>query len=474
MKKRLLGIMMGLAVAAIAGCSSGNGDGEAAATTGEAGAAGTTAAGEAEPAKDEKITLRYSFWGSTNEKDAITKSCEAFTEQNPNIEVEIIHIPTDYEAKLSAMIAGGEEPDLANLRDYFAMPLAESGKLYNILDLIEADPDIERDDYLDFAYRYYSKDEAYGLNTATEMYAMFYNKELFAKAGVEDLPSSVDEALTTDEFIALAQKLTLDSQGRNAADPNFDPTNIVQYGVMSDFGVQTYMGVVYSNGGTYVNDDGTEWTLNQPEAVEALQFISDLVNVYHVAPNPSELKALPSLAVALQTNKAAMVWEGAWIALDLGLGETEFDVGVLPVFEKGVYATCPAQGTAAIFKSTEHPEETFKLWKWLMDPENNLDLFVSGLWMPLMTDYYTDPELLNTWATVKPAHPDGYIGSHVDVVNAGYVAANPSSYVKNYTEINALITPALESAFLGNESVQDALDRIAPDVQKLVQGRYDR
>ena len=127
MKKRLLGIMMGLAVAAIAGCSSGNGDGEAAATTGEAGAAGTTAAGEAEPAKDEKITLRYSFWGSTNEKDAITKSCEAFTEQNPNIEVEIIHIPTDYEAKLSAMIAGGEEPDLANLRDYFAMPLAESG-----------------------------------------------------------------------------------------------------------------------------------------------------------------------------------------------------------------------------------------------------------------------------------------------------------------------------------------------------------
>lgn len=464
MKKKLLCMVLSLAcMFTLPGCQS--------TTSGtENGTTGKTQ----ENKQEEKIKLRYSFWGSTNEKDAITKSCEAFTAQNPNIEVEIIHIPADYEAKLSAMIAGGEEPDLANLRDYFAMPLAESGKLYNILDLIDQDPDIDRKDYLDFAYRYYSPDAAYGLNTATELFAMFYNKKIFENAGVEGLPSSVEDALTMDEFIALAQKLTLDSQGRNAADPDFDPTNIVQYGLMFDFGVQQYMGAVYSNEGSYVSEDGMKWTLNQPQSVEALQTISDLVNVYHVAPNPSELKALPSLAVALQTDKAAMIWAGAWVALDLGLGDTEFDVGVLPVFKEGVYATCPAQGTAGIFKSTQHPEETFKLWKWLMDPGNNIDLYASGLWIPLLTDYYQEKDLLDTWATVAPAHPSGYMGSHVEVVLDGYVAANPSGYVKNYTEINALVTPALESAFLGNESVQEALDRIAPDVEKLLKGRYDK
>lgn len=424
-------------------------------------------------AASEPVTLRYSFWGSTAEKDAITASCEAFTAET-GINVEIIHIPTDYEAKLSAMIAGGEEPDLSNLRDYFALPLAEAGKLYNILELIDEDPDISRDDYIDFAYRYYSPDEAYGLNTAAEMFAMFYNPDLFEAAGVDMLPDSLDDALTMDQFIETAQKLTIDGNGRNALDPEFDPENIVQYGVMFDFGVQQYMGAVYSNNGSYVNEDGTEWTLNDAEAVETLQTISDLVNVYHVAPNPSELKALPSLAVALQTNKAAMVWAGAWIALDLGMGGTNFDVGVLPVFHEGVYATCPAQGTAGIFKSTEHPEEAFALWKWLMNPVNSIELYSSGLWMPLLKSYYTDEELLNTWATVEPAHPSGYIGSHVDIVNGGYVAQNPSAYVKNYTEINALITPALESAFLGNQTVQEALDGIEADVVKLLEGRYDK
>ena len=421
----------------------------------------------------EPVTLRYSFWGSTAEKDAISASCKAFTEET-GINVEIVHIPTDYEAKLSAMIAGGEEPDLANLKDYFALPLAEEGKLYNILELIDEDEDINREDYVDLAYRYYSPEEAYGLNTAVELFAMFYNPDLFEAAGVDNLPDSVDEALTMDEFIEIAKKLTLDENGKNAADPEFDPDNIVQYGVMFDFGVQQYMGAVYSNNGTYINEDGTEWTLNSPEAVEALQTISDLVNVYHVAPNPSELKALPSLAVALQTNKAAMVWAGSWIALDLGNGGTNFDVGVLPVFQKGVYATCPAQGTAGIFKSTEHPKETFELWKWLMNPKNSIDLYSSGLWMPLMKSYYTDEELLDTWAKVEPAHPSGYIGSHVDVVNNGYVAENPSAYVKNYTEMNAIITPALESAFLGNKTVQEALDEIEGDVDKLLDGRYDK
>ena len=321
---------------------------------------------------DEPVTLRYSFWGSTAEKDAITASCEKFTEQT-GINVEIIHIPTDYEAKLSAMIAGGEEPDVANLRDYFALPLAENGDLVNILNLIDEDPDVNRDDYLDYAYKYFTPDEAYGLNTATELFAMFYNPDLFAAAGIDNLPADVENALTMEEFIEVAQKLTIDGNGKNAAEEGFDPSNIVQYGVMFDFGVQMYMGAVYSNGGTYVNEDGTEWTLNNPEAVEALQTISDLVNVYHVAPNPSELKALPSLAVALQTNKAAMVWAGAWIALDLGTGGTNFDVAVLPVFKEGLYATCPAQGTAGIFKSSKYTKEAFALWKWLMDPANSID-----------------------------------------------------------------------------------------------------
>ena len=56
--------------------------------------------------------------------------------------------------------------------------------------------------------------------------AIYVNGGLFEKAGLT-LPR---EGWTYDEYLSLAQQLTLDSQGRNAADPQFDPDDIVQYG----------------------------------------------------------------------------------------------------------------------------------------------------------------------------------------------------------------------------------------------------
>jgi multiple sugar transport system substrate-binding protein len=95
---------------------------------------------------------------------------------------------------------------------------------------------------------------------------------------------------------------------------------------------------------------------------------------------------------------------GQWVLLDLGESGVDFGVGVLPKMG-GTYSTSPGWGTIGIFKSSEHPKEAWLRWKWLVDPSHSLEAYQSGLWMPLMTDWYTDESLLNQWAVVNPAHP---------------------------------------------------------------------
>jgi molecular chaperone HtpG len=53
---------------------------------------------------------------------------------------------------------------------------------------------------------------------------------LFDAAGVEYPPASLDKAWTWDEFIEVAKRLTIDSNGRNATQAGFDKNNVEQYG----------------------------------------------------------------------------------------------------------------------------------------------------------------------------------------------------------------------------------------------------
>ena len=53
---------------------------------------------------EETVNLRFAYWGSGAEKMGIEKAVAAFEETYPNIKVELMHIPDDFETKLNADI----------------------------------------------------------------------------------------------------------------------------------------------------------------------------------------------------------------------------------------------------------------------------------------------------------------------------------------------------------------------------------
>jgi multiple sugar transport system substrate-binding protein len=436
----------------------------------------TTAPEASAVVQDKKETgpvkLRITLWGSPTELQTYKKSIGMFEAKHEGkIKVQIEHIPTDYDTKLTTMVAGNQEPDVAMMESAtLSFPLAAQGKWLNLQDLLANDPDINPDKLIPGVTYYSEPGNLIGIAPGPETFSLYYNADMFKAAGLTPPPDSIANAWTWDQFVETAKKLTIDENGKNAGEPGFDPKRIKQYGINIGLWWGTWSNFVYSNGGDFVSADGKTFGLNQPEAVEALQKVADLINKYHVAPSPVQQKNVPATNIALQTKKIAMAIDGQWANFDLGKSGFNYNIGVLPVLKSPV--TTVVDGMFSIFKSTKHPQESWELMKALLNPEGTLDLNKDGLWMPALKEWYTNPELLAKWTEGSPGRPSGYKNAVIGTI-LDHSHMPPTSYVINFNKIMDIVNPALDKVWLGQQSAKDAMDGIAKKAQEQVQGRRD-
>jgi multiple sugar transport system substrate-binding protein len=470
--KNTLGLIGAAVVAAsvLSACSSG-GTADKAADAGKP-ANGTASQDAPKETKHDPVKLKFTYWGSPDEKKAIEGATKAFTAKYPWITVDTIQIPnSDYNTKLTAMAAANDMPDTGYMTGDLGDTWARQGKFVNLFDMFAKDSEVKKEDFLDTIWYKQSPDNAWGISTAGEAFGLFYRKDLLQKAGVSTPPTKPEQAWTWDQFVDAAKKLTLDKNGRNAADPSFDPKNIKQYGVTFETWNEPLNNFIYSNGGDWLSKDGKDFTLNKPEAAEAIQKLSDLINVYHVAPSPLAAKSLPAMNVALQSGIAAMAIGGQWMDLDLGNAKVDYDIGVLPKLKTSL--TVALSGATVFFKDSKHPQEAWMLFKWMSNPEGAIDLYANGLWMPTMKKWYTDPSLVAKWVDANPAaHPPGFKDAMMNQF-LNHSVPGSTYYLKNFAKLNSDVIDGLDPVWLGKQSAQDALNEIAKKVQPDVQGRYD-
>lgn len=455
-RRFLAGAAAGIGGLALAACVAPSTSGGAATSSGT----GASSAG--------KVQLKFTFWGSPQEKAAVEKAILSYEELAGNVSIEAIHIPDDFLTKLNAMIAGNEAPD-ASYSGPWKFRMGEEGLLHNYFELMERDPEFKREDVLRWAWWNWDTDKSAGPFQAAVVPSLMYNADMFNDLGVALPPTKVEDAWTWDEFVENVKLLTLDQSGRNANDPDFDPEAIQQFGVQIGLGWNGYMPFVLSNGGGYLTPDGTEFGLSKPEAVEAIQAIADLINVHHVHPSPVQASSIPAPATALQSRKVAISINGSWNHLDLSAAGLNWGVGVLPIHKE--YKSFFHGGSLVIFQSTEHLDETWDFTQHLINPANVLDLH-QGLWMPQFTSWYEDPELIELWASESlPGRPPGFQDA---VMRSTYEHAEPApeNDVRNFAEIDTAVSAALDQVWLGTKSAAEVLAEIESQVAPLVQGFY--
>lgn len=196
-----------MTAAAVTGCGSKPSSTETAAAAGQAESKTEAQAESKEEAKadGEKIKLSVSVWDNdaSPQFKAVT---EGFMKANPNVEVELMDTQADeYGKKLTTMLASGDsDPDVMFIKDSeMQAAMQQKNQILNLDEYIKKD-NIDLSVYGGVAELLKMDGSSYTLPFRKDWYVLYYNKDLFDKAGV---PYPSDD-MTWDEFEELAKKMT--------------------------------------------------------------------------------------------------------------------------------------------------------------------------------------------------------------------------------------------------------------------------
>jgi len=137
---------------------------------------------------DEQVTLRI-FQFKVEIAEAFDRLIAEYEKEHPNvnIEVETVGGGADYGAALKAKFAGGEQPDIFNNGGF-----NELDTWITRLEDLSDQPWVA--DVLDIAKEPMTKDgKLYGMPVNVEGYGFLYNKDLFEKAGITELPKTISQ-----------------------------------------------------------------------------------------------------------------------------------------------------------------------------------------------------------------------------------------------------------------------------------------
>lgn len=164
--------------------------------------------GDQEAAAGEGITtLKLANW-DTSTMPFITAAIEAFEAENTDINIEVIDIPSsEYITKLNVMLNGGSDLDLFFAKDADKTKVFyDKGQLTDITPYVEA-AGIDMADYGGTDANFIFDGSLYGMPVRTDIYVLYYNKDIFDAAGV-DYP---DNDMTWGEFEETAKAITAGS-----------------------------------------------------------------------------------------------------------------------------------------------------------------------------------------------------------------------------------------------------------------------
>jgi len=317
----------------------------------------------------DSVSLTY--WSSASPEEAGFEEqiIAEFEQAFPNVDVQM-EFGTggwgEMHTQMLVRMAAGTAPDVIMTPSDWVRTFAHAEE-GGFLDL---SPFMERDgiDPSTLFYDVYEvgtvENKSYVLTKDYSTTAIYINTDLFDEAGI---PYPLD-GWTWEEFIAIAQKLTLDENGNDATSPDFDPEKIVQWGAFVGpvFG-PGFWDLAYSYGAQALSSDGTkaDGYLDADPMVEVFELWRDILHKYHISPSLAQVQAQPGVDMFV-TGQAAM--RGPWGSWNIpGYAESpdlNFLVVPLPAGPAGHYGTVCWMGYG-INKNTEHPNEAWELLKWL-------------------------------------------------------------------------------------------------------------
>jgi len=281
--------------------------------------------------------LTWGMWiGSTADQDAWQKVADQVTVDHPEIKVTIQGAPwSDYWTKLTTQITSADAPCIVSIQSLRASQFTEG--LLPLDDLIKKN-NVDTSAFDAGALKNLNvSGSQYALPYDTGPVVMFYNADMFAKAGVtEPTPG-----WTTADFEAAGAKLAAGGMKLYAQTAE----DIVLEGLAQGY-----------NGSTPITADGTV-KADDPGYVATLDWLGSLSKSgYAIDADGSDGSADDNAFIG---GKAATTVQGPWMLLDFS-SKAKFKMGVATVpAGQGGGKTVSAGSGFGISKSCKNPDQAF-------------------------------------------------------------------------------------------------------------------
>ncbi|WP_455358252.1 extracellular solute-binding protein [Streptomyces sp. SYSU K21746] len=291
---------------------------------------------------------------------------ERFTAANPKIKVDVQVINwNDIDAQVKTMIQSGNVPDVLQTGGY-ADKVADD-LLYKAEDVLS---ESTRANLIDsFAKAGEVDGTQYGIPFVSSARAFFYNKEIFAKAGIAEAPKS------WDDLKAAAEKIKAKVPGVTPYALPLGPEEAQGESLIWELG----------NGGGYTDAKGT-YTLNSKANVEAFSWLKpNLVEPGLTYANPATTDRKTAFA-DFAAGKAAMLNGHPSLIQMSKDGKVDYGVAPIPGKTGALKSTLGVADWMMAFKDGSHKEEVRKFLDFAYSKENTLKFDEMYNLMPVTED----------------------------------------------------------------------------------------
>ncbi|PLS05348.1 ABC transporter substrate-binding protein [Neobacillus cucumis] len=384
------------------------------------------------------VTLTYGIW-DVNQAPALKEIAKKFTESHPNIKVKVEVTPWDqYWTKLETSATGGSLPDLFWLNAANIQKYARGKVLLPISDQIKND-NVDLSKFPKALVDIYTVDgKNYGIPKDYDTIGLWYNKELFDKAGLK----YPDENWTWDDLVENAKKLTDPAKGIYGFASQLDPQ-------------QGWYNTVPQAGGYILNNDKTKSGYDDPATIKGIKFLYDMINTYKVSPTLAQMTDTPVLSL-FESGKVAMIFGGSWSQIEFAKNEytkDKVDVTMLPMGEKRAVVIHGLGNVIAA--NSKHPKEAWEFAKFLGSEEANKIQAETGTVIPA----YEGTQ--DAW--VK-SNPNFNLQVFIDMTKDA-VPYPASVETRKWQQIE---TETLTKAWSGKMSIDDALKELKKKVDDVL------
>ena len=342
-----------------------------------------SACGASKPAEPEVLRV-WIQWGDNPQQ--IQTLFDKYTAET-GIKVEVT-APVDTDKILPAL-TGSEPPDILVLSGGDLVKSYAKEGLVDELDSAIKAGNIDLTDFFDAPLNQCKSDgKILCLPWGTDMYALFWNKDLFEAAGLDpEVPPA-----TMEELVEFSEKLT-----KVAADGTIEQIGFLpdQAWGHSDLYIQQF-------GGFWYNEDGTQVTANTQPVVDAMNWQQQFYTKYGVdnamAFSSGWADAYMSADYPFYTGKLGMYVDGEWMTGPNFISQfkPEASYGVAPFPPPADHPeranTAVVQGTVAVIPAgAKNKDASAKLLAWMMTPAIVAEEFCFNANLPTSKKAAEDP-----------------------------------------------------------------------------------